>query len=139
MIAIAKIDPPTIKNREDEWFFLPFRERREGDVCDDLRAMIGLNSMLNRHLRIWAGAKKAWVSVLVARPTIGGFSHCLLELDGNAEAHAWICEKGTQRQLLTEDNAEYCVYISTGIYRCFIPDSNVNFARIPDSQESSVE
>lgn len=45
-------------------------------------------AMLYRHLLIRAGTKKRELSVLVARPTIGGFSHCLLELDGNAEAHA---------------------------------------------------
>lgn len=42
MIAIAQIEPPMIKNLEDELFFFPLRERRVGDVWDDLRAMIGL-------------------------------------------------------------------------------------------------
>ena len=32
MNAIAQIEPPMIKNLEDELFFFPLRERRVGDV-----------------------------------------------------------------------------------------------------------
>ena len=139
MIAIAQIEPPMIKNLEDELFFFPLRERRVGDVWDDLRAMICLYLCSIDISWFERVRKKRELSVLVARPAIGGFSHRLLELDGNAEAHAWICDKHIQLYILSEYNAEYIIYISTGIYRCFILDSNVNFARIPDSQESSVE
>lgn len=52
MIAIAHIDPPTIKNLEHELFFFPLRDRRDGDVCDDLWVMIDLLFVLYRHLLI---------------------------------------------------------------------------------------
>ena len=40
--ASAPIAPPIIKPLEDEFLFLPLWERREEDVCDDLRAIVGL-------------------------------------------------------------------------------------------------
>ena len=137
--ANAQSAPPMSRDLEDELFFLPLRERRDGDAWDDLRVIIGFYLCSIDISWVERVRKKRELSVLVARPAIGGFSHRLLELDGNAEAHAWICDKHIQLYILSEYNAEYIIYISTGIYRCFILDSNVNFARIPDSQESSVE
>lgn len=54
------------------------------------------------------------------RPPTGGFWHCLLRLDGNVEAHAYM-----QLLLPTTFLSEYTTginYITTGIYRCAILD-----------------
>ena len=72
------------------------------------------------------------------RPTNRGFSYCLVYVGRQRRSPTLVyaigasghIPRGTPCRL--QDN-----YISTGIYRCSIPDHCMNFARIPDSQESA--
>ncbi|MEY8246293.1 hypothetical protein AAK873_11800 [Heminiphilus faecis] len=62
--------------------------------------------------------KKSVGICICYRPSVGGFSHCLSLLDGNAEAHACICNQDFRTIFLPKYRAESIYYISTGIYRC---------------------
>ena len=71
------------------------------------------------------------------RPTVRGFSHCPLNVGRQREAlRLYMQRKHTA--LIPHGILSRCRnYISTGIHRCSILDIQMNFARIPDSQESA--
>ena len=39
MTAIAHIEPPMMRNRDEELPFFALRDRRDDGLCDDLRGM----------------------------------------------------------------------------------------------------
>ena len=71
------------------------------------------------------------------RPTVRVFSHCPLNVGRQREAlRLYMQRKHTA--LIPHGILSRCRnYISTGIHRCSILDIQMNFARIPDSQESA--
>ncbi len=84
----------------------------------------------------WFITKKAWKSVSVAVLPIEASRIARWKSDGNAEAHAGICDQ-CYGAYLSRDTSIHKYYIPTGIYRCSILDFLVNFARIPIGQEQA--